>query len=124
MVKISSIGIKIVLTCIKHLYMSYWTTLGSFRHPWGPQNGPKHHPKSPNWSYMTQIDPLMVKISSSGIEIVLTCIMNDYMSYWPTLGSYRHPWGPKMGIENLFSKVFSTTFLLVSKPITRKMQTQ
>ena len=42
----------------------------------------------------------MVKISSSGIEIVLTCIMHDYMSYWPTLGSYRHPWGLKSYFQN------------------------
>ena len=40
----------------------------------------------PNW-------PCMIKISSSGIEIVLTCIIHDYKSYWPTQGSFRHPWG-------------------------------
>ncbi len=93
MVKIRSSGIKIVLTCIKHNYMSYWTPRRSFRHPWGPQNGPKHHPKGPNWSCMTRIDPAW----SSVIEKVLTCIVHDYMLYWPTLGSYRHPWGAQNG---------------------------
>ena len=40
----------------------------------------------PNW-------PCRIKNSSSGIKIVLTCIIHYYKSYWPTLGSLRHPWG-------------------------------
>ena len=56
-------GPETLLTCIIHHYMSYWATLGSFRHPWGLKNGPKHHPKGPNWSCMTQIDPARSKLA-------------------------------------------------------------
>jgi len=49
-------GPETLLTCIIHHYMSHWATLGSFRHPWGPQNGPKHHPKGPNWPCMPKLN--------------------------------------------------------------------
>ena len=68
MVKISSSGIKIVLTCITHNYMSYRTPRRSFRHPWGPQNGPKHHPNGPKWPCMAQIDPAGSKIALMALK--------------------------------------------------------
>ena len=89
-------GPKILPTGIKHNYKSFWAILGPFRHPWGPQNGPKHHPKG----QLVLHDlywPCMVKISSSGIKIVLTCITHNYMSYWTPRRSFRHPWGPQNG---------------------------
>ena len=71
MVKISSSGIKIVLTCITHNYMSYWTPRRSFRHPWGPHNGPKHHPNGPRGTWRArrvQIWSQLPPIGLTGLE--------------------------------------------------------
>merc|ERR1712016_449585 len=38
---------------ILHDYMSCWTTLGPFRYPRGPQNGPKQHRNGLEWLKIT-----------------------------------------------------------------------
>ena len=40
---------------ILHDYMSCWTTLGPFRYPRGPQNGPKQHQKGQEWLKITRM---------------------------------------------------------------------
>ena len=38
-----------------HEYMSCWTTLGPFRYPRGPQNGPKQHQNGLEWLNITRM---------------------------------------------------------------------
>ena len=40
---------------ILHDYMSCWATLGPFRYPRGPQNGPKQHRNGPEWLKITRM---------------------------------------------------------------------
>ena len=40
---------------ILHEYMSYWTTLGPFGYPRGPQNGPKQYQNGPEWLKITRM---------------------------------------------------------------------
>ena len=40
---------------ILHEYMLYWTTLGPFGYPRGPQNGPKQYQNGPEWLKITRM---------------------------------------------------------------------
>ena len=48
-------GPKTLPMGILHEYMSCWTTLGPFRYPRGPQNGPKQHRNGPEWLKITRM---------------------------------------------------------------------
>ena len=47
--------LKILPMGILHDYMLCWTSLGPFRYPRGPQNGPKQHQKGLEWLKITRM---------------------------------------------------------------------
>ena len=70
--------------------MSCWTTLGPFRRPTGPQNGPKQHQNGPSWPQMSIHDPKWPLNTSHGY-ITWYYVMLDH----PGAFSEAHG-GPKM----------------------------
>ena len=99
MVKISSSGVKIVLTCITHNFMSYWTPRRSFRHPWGPQNGPKHHPNGPRGTWRArrvQIWSQLPPIGLTGLESWLPDTLTWYLAFLGPQGPQKGQIWPKM----------------------------
>ena len=83
-------GPKTLLTCIIHDNKSNWPTLGPFRYPRralkGPF-GPGWPPIGRNW----QARQKMLQKGSNGPKTLLTCIIHDNKSYWPTLGPFWYP---------------------------------
>ena len=114
MVKISSSGIKIVLTCITHNYMSYWTPQRSFRHPWGPHNGPKHHPNGPRGTWRArrvQIWSQLPPMGLTGLESWLPDTLTWYLAIYGLPGTPKGPVFaqnyPKCSFLDFFSQLES-----------------
>ena len=96
MVKISSSGIKIVLTCITHNYMSYWTPRRSFRHPWGPHNGPKHHPNGPRGTWRARRVQIWSQLPPIGLTGLESWLPDTLTWYWASSGLPGTPKGPDL----------------------------
>ena len=79
--------------------MSYWTPLRSFRHPWGPQNGPKHHPNGPRGTWRAQrvqIWSQLPPIGLTGLESWLPDTLTRYLASSGPPGPQKRPFfGPK-----------------------------
>ena len=79
---------------ILHDYMSCWTTLGPFRYPWGPQNGPKQHWNGPEWLKITRMAqngaawPQMTLKHFPWVYYMILCHAG------PPWGLFRGPLGP------------------------------
>ena len=68
---------------ILHEYMSCWTTLGPFRYPRGPQNGPKQHQKGLEWLKITRMAQnvtawLQMTLNTSNGYITWLYVMLDH----------------------------------------------
>ena len=68
---------------ILHDYMSCWTTLGPFRYPRGPQNGPKQHQKGLEWLKITRMAQnvtawLQMTLNTSNGYITWLYVMLDH----------------------------------------------
>ena len=68
---------------ILHDYMSCWTTLGPFRYPRGPQNGPKQHQNGLEWLKITRMAQnvtawLQMTLNTSNGYITWLYVMLDH----------------------------------------------
>ena len=82
---------------ILHDYMSCWTTLGPFRYPRGPQNGPKQHRNGPEWLKITRMAqngtawPQMTLKHFPWVYYMIICHVG------PPWALFRGPRGPHNG---------------------------
>ena len=82
---------------ILHDYMSCWTTLGPFRYPQGPQNGPKQHQNGLEWLKITRMAqngtawPQMALKHFHWVYYMITCHVG------PPWALFRGPRGPNNG---------------------------
>ena len=82
---------------ILHEYMLYWTTLGPFGYPRGPQNGPKQYQNGPEWLKITRMAqngtawPQMALKHFHWVYYMITCHVG------PPWALFRGPRGPNNG---------------------------